>query len=708
MFSARKSIMKIRKYKDTSTGICVAVFKKTSYLAVGLITAVSLMAASMPSSIASAQTASSPTGPTKRFIVRYNNVLGSNTVDPASSLSGFIEKEKSYTNLPYAVYTADIDGQNALENSGVALEVFEDEVLELYGDVPIPTIGGDAGTGTFTDTVSSLTYDGSGYAVAIIDTGIDKNHTSLAGQVIHEACFGTNDAPSNLTSVCPGGAEFSSAVDSGLDCDASISGCGHGTFSASAAAMLPSLVDIDSDTVEDELSGSAPGAGLISLRIGTTSTNILYCGLEPTCVVPLTSNILSALDYLITLDVGVPIAAANMSFGGGNYANETECQQNSSYSSFSSAFSQLISAGIAPVAATGNGGANSGEENTIGSPACVEGAVAVGATNILGDTIASYSNNGSLTDLLAPGGDYDGLNDDTLLWLAVNESANSFTGTQGTSFSTPMTAGVYAVLREKHPNASVDQLTQLLQDTGTDIADARTDYTVSPKKRINVDIALSSSTFPVIDSFTGPAGTVNENVDIELTVTTTDTASCSLDNGVGSVDVSGGTLTVPGKEDYNLTCTGDFNDTTTSLFSASTFNSAPTQPNLGEALSVTSDSEARSATISWNASEDTDGIDFYQVYLDDELIDTTTETSFTFTDLALELEYTARVSAVDTLGAVSTASADQTFVLAAVTVPTAPDTGLSSVFGSLGNNMFMSVGALLTTAGALVTGRKFF
>ena len=38
----------------------------------------------------------------------------------------------------------------------------------------------------------------------MLDTGVDKNHPSLAGQVISEACFNSNT--SIASSRCPGGA----------------------------------------------------------------------------------------------------------------------------------------------------------------------------------------------------------------------------------------------------------------------------------------------------------------------------------------------------------------------------------------------------------------------------------------------------------------------------------------------------------------------
>ncbi|MCA9332406.1 S8 family serine peptidase [Candidatus Saccharibacteria bacterium] len=668
----------------------------------------------LPASKAHADT---PNGPTKRVVVRYSNVLGANTNgDYTSTLSGYVQEVEKFDTIPYGVYNVDAEGESSINGSGLFTEVFEDRFLEPQANVPLPSIGADAITGRFSDTGTVTEYDGTGYAVAILDTGVDKSHSLLTGKVISEACFGVNDAPNNVSSLCTGGVEFVSGNNTAIDCSGAIDGCGHGTGVAGAAAMpvTASGYDIDSDMTDDLIGGVAEGADIVALKIFSQISDSIACGGPPTCARVYFSSVLSAIDYLNALDVGEPIVAANMSLGGAASSSESyntsgECSAafgSSTYNAFVSAFAALKANKIAPVVANGNNGDLAGNEDGILFPACVQGSVAVGATNVIGDTISSFSNNGALTTLLAPGGDWDGVNDDSLVWLPLAETPNSITGVQGTSEAAPMVSGAFAVLREKHPNASVDQLVTLLQNTGTNIAEVRAGYSSFNKKIIDLTNALTTSTYPTIDTFTGPGGMVNEGSDTALTIATTNAQSCSLNNGIGSIATSG-VVTVPGFASYTLTCTGQYNDTDSSVLNIGSFNPRPTQPNLGQPLTLSTDVGSRSATISWQASTDPDGIDHYEVFLDGASHATTTGLSYTFTDLGLNYNYTAAVYAVDTLGAWSLA-ASTGIVLGATSTPGTPDTGLFNIFGASTTALFLSATGIVSTGATIVLGRRYY
>jgi subtilisin family serine protease len=594
---------------------------------------------------------------------------------------GYIEKIRDYTNLPYAVYVVDAAGEAALKADGRVEGVSDDRQMKQLADTPISTIGGSAQTG-FSD--GSNNYTGNGYAVAVVDSGVDKNHPALAGKVVAEACFGMNHTYTNaiVESLCPGGAESSTATDSALPC--SLAGCGHGTEVAGAAAMSSVDVDIDGDSTADHLSGTAKDAKIVAIQVNSkvteTSATIDLCGdglsTLSTCTYLDESVYLAGLDYVATLSLSTPIAAANLSIGGGPFASTTsECAE----TAYDAVAVTLRAHNIAPIVAAGNSGDNASYYDKIASPACASGAIAVAATNVKGTALASYSNNGPLTDLLAPGGDWDGTNDDSMLVLPKS-GATTYVLEQGTSFAAPMVAGAYAVLREAHPSATVDQLTALLQNTGTSVNDARSGYTVGAKKLIQLDAALAAAEDPIISTFTGPSGTINENSTITLHLAGANATSCSLNNGVGSVAVTStaSTKDVPAKASYTLTCVGTYGDSVSQTLNF-TVNAAPTQP---ANIAGNGSQSARTFLVSWDASTDSNNVANYLVYVNGNLVATleASARSYLISNVQFGQAYSVDIRAVDTLGA-SSLAANVGFTLTAdgVTTTSVPNTGIHAL-----------------------------
>lgn len=77
---------------------------------------------------------------------------------------------------------------------------------------------------------------GAGSSVAVLDTGVDGQHSALRGQVIREACFSTTNEAYGSTSVCAGGASMKSGSGSGVPCDVTLDACHHGTHVAGIVA----------------------------------------------------------------------------------------------------------------------------------------------------------------------------------------------------------------------------------------------------------------------------------------------------------------------------------------------------------------------------------------------------------------------------------------------------------------------------------------
>lgn len=273
---------------------------------------------------------------------------------------------------------------------------------------------------------------GAGQAVAILDTGVDASHPFLAGRVAVEACFSTTSAANNSATACPNREREQTGAGAARPCSAA--GCEHGTHVAGIAAGRG-----------EDFSGMAPEADIIAVQVFSVFSG-LRCGGAATCVASFTSDQIRALDFVAQLTAERPVAAVNMSLGGGR--SETACDDDAT----KPVIDQLRAAGVATVIASGN----DGFADAVSFPACISTAVTVGATDDA-DAVAQFSNRGPLVDLHAPGVD-----------IASSVPGARFASFSGTSMATPHVAGAFAALRSLHPEASVEQIETALASTGVD------------------------------------------------------------------------------------------------------------------------------------------------------------------------------------------------------------------------------------------------
>lgn len=124
----------------------------------------------------------------------------------------------------------------------------------------------------------------------------------------------------------------------------------------------------------------------------------------------------------------------------------------SSSSTLKSAVSYAWNKGALIIAAAGNNGSSA----TV-YPAAYPNVIAVSATTS-SDTLASFSSYGSFVDLSAPGQDI------TMPWIN-----SGYVTTSGTSFSSPLTAGVAALALSRNPALSNAQLAALLTANTDDL-----------------------------------------------------------------------------------------------------------------------------------------------------------------------------------------------------------------------------------------------
>ncbi|MCP3983883.1 MAG: S8 family serine peptidase [bacterium] len=356
---------------------------------------------------------------------------------------------RRFDELPLLSIEADAETLEVLTASPDVAAVYPDRLYAPDLQQTVPLIGADL--------TSDALYDGSGWAVAILDTGIDTTHANFAGRVVEEACY-------SLRGDCPGGTTALVGPGSGVNCSYS-SSCFHGTHVAGITAGSNATY-----------TGVGPGADLVAVNVFSEFSGSSNCGSGPDpCPLAYTSDILSGLVFVRTVAVS-PIAAVNLSLGGGRYTSQASCDASSSL--MVSEIAAIRAAGIAPIASSGN----DGYTNALGSPGCITGMISVGNTTN-SDAVSSSSNSASFLTLLAPG-------------TSVTSSIppDMFGGTQwgtasGTSMAAPHVAGAFASMRSAIPGLTVDDGLQALIDTGTPVTDSRNGIT---KPRIDVELAIKS------------------------------------------------------------------------------------------------------------------------------------------------------------------------------------------------------------------------
>ncbi|HET6514403.1 MAG TPA: S8 family serine peptidase [Thermodesulfovibrionales bacterium] len=400
-------------------------------------------------------------------------LLASINIPDASSI-------KRFRHIPFMAIRTDEASLRRVIGNPIVSTIEEDvpgrSVISQYN---ITLIGAQSG--------EANEFTGAGQTIAILDSGIDQTHPFMSGKIVSEACFSTNDPTDGITSFCPNGLTSQTGSGAGVNCPTSLFplDCSHGTHVAGIAAGKE-LTLIDGSMVR----GVAPGSSIMDIQVFSKVANAALCsqvGSASPCVMTFLSDMLSALDYVNNLTGTYAISSVNISAAGSE--SPTSCDAASP--SFKAAVDQLRAFGIATVIASGNDGSPGG----LSFPSCISSAVSIGATEYYGDInnglpeqVAPYSNSASFLSLLAPGGCLDNLTSCGIL-SSVPVEVGAWAYTAGTSASAPHVAGAWALLKQKKPSASVDEILATLQRTGQGVYDQKNSLI---KPRIQVDAALAA------------------------------------------------------------------------------------------------------------------------------------------------------------------------------------------------------------------------
>lgn len=363
---------------------------------------------------------------------------------------------RTYSSIPYVAMTVSPRALEVLEKSPNVLGIEEDKLARPMLDNTVNIVGAT--------NAWAQGFDGSGWYVAILDTGIRDTHNAFAGKDIVQACFASGTDGNEIVGDCPNGAESDTTSPNAAEhYSSNYNGWDHGTHVAGIAA---------GNDAGPPRFGVARGADLIAIQVFSKFTDSDACNPPGAdCLFTNGSDYIAALDYVYGLRTTYNIASANMSLGGGSYADQGTCDLLNS--SAKSVIDNLRGAGIATVVASGNDNACF----SMAAPGCISSAVAVGAVTD-DDVEAGFSNfHETMLDLYAPGVDVESAR------AGADDHYDSFSGT---SMATPHVAGTWAILRQAAPDESVGFLLSLLQDNGDPIS-GTCGIPVPEQRRIQID-----------------------------------------------------------------------------------------------------------------------------------------------------------------------------------------------------------------------------
>jgi len=332
------------------------------------------------------------------------------------------------------------------------------DVLKIDLDV-----AGHAGTGESIDLIRADDAQGAGatgrgVVVAVIDTGVDTDHPDLKDAIVDQQCFCATAAGGGC---CPNGATSQSGPGAAEDDQ------GHGTNVAGIIVGRGRVAK----------RGVAPEASLVAIK-----------ALDGQGGFSSTTQVVQAFDYVLTRRPDVRVL--NLSLGTLQVFSGV-CDN---VASFTMAFAQAINSLRGRGALTFASSANEGSATSIGLPACVGSAVAVGAVydgnvgrvtfgctdaTTRADQVACFSNSNSVVDLLAPG--------------AAITAAGRGGGTStflGTSQACPHAAGAAAAIISARSTLTADQVEAALKNTGPMITDPKNGVAT---RRIDVKAALDQA-----------------------------------------------------------------------------------------------------------------------------------------------------------------------------------------------------------------------
>lgn len=329
---------------------------------------------------------------------------------------------------------ADRETAERMVREGLALYAEPNYIMELLGTVPNDPLYPEQWTLSAIDypALYASGYDGSGVTVAVIDTGIDLSHPDLAD--IRLSPYSKN---------CLGDGTHADAYDRDQ--------IGHGTFVTSQIAAV-------TDNAEG-IASVAPGAEIMVLRCVSknTSKKFAYSAAYDSgsgSVSTVSDAICYAADHgadIINISLGVTKSSTRLD----------------------EAIAHAVGKGAIVVAAAGNAGTSAPYY-----PAACADVIGVGSVS---ETASGYersyfSQYNDSVDVVAPGGSVLGIHvypKTSGVWYTSVSS--TYRTDSGTSYASPVVAGIAAVALQEDPTLDGERFLSLLATTSVDLGDVGRD-----------------------------------------------------------------------------------------------------------------------------------------------------------------------------------------------------------------------------------------
>ena len=316
-------------------------------------------------------------------------------------------------------------------------------------------------------------YTGKGVDIAVIDTGVADVVGLETGKLMHAPDLSFDSQSATLYQR---------------------DGYGHGTHMASIAAGRDGAAETPSGYLTStKFLGVAPDARIVNVKAGDASGGVDI------------TQVIAGVDWVVEhrKDPGMNIRVLLLAYG-------TNTTQPYDSEPLTDALEQAWKAGITVVVAAGNSGGTASNAGTIGllNPARAPFLIAVGAADTNGtktygdDRVAGYSSQGGGTgayvrdpDVVAPGRSILGLRvpgSNVDVTYGGGAAVDRYFRGSGTSQAAAVVAGAVALVQQKLPTATPNQIKALLKSTSTPLAGAA--IKAQGTGEINLARALAAAT----------------------------------------------------------------------------------------------------------------------------------------------------------------------------------------------------------------------